>query len=99
MKNKRPTFEKFKKRALQNEELKAAYELLGPEFELLEKFIRARKKAHCSQLELAKRLNIQQPTIARLEKGGYTTTSVSKLVRIADALGYSVKISLLHKKT
>lgn len=98
MKNKRPSFEEFKKRALQNEEVKTAYELLGPEFELIEKFIKARKKAHFSQLELAKRLNLQQPTIARLEKGGYTTTSVGKLAKVADALGYSIKISLLPKK-
>lgn len=98
MTNKRPSFEAYKKKALQNEEVKAAYDLLGPEFDLLEKFIKARKRTHCSQLELAKRLNLQQPTIARLEKGGYTTTSVGKLVKIADALGYSMKISLLPKK-
>ncbi len=48
--------------------------------------------------KLAQRLKLQQPAIARLEKGGYTRTSVAKLSRIADALGYSIKISLAPKK-
>jgi len=46
--SKRPSFEEYKKRAMQNKELKAAYDLLEPEFTLLEKFIKARKKARCS---------------------------------------------------
>ncbi len=99
MKNKRPSFAAYKKRALENKELKTAYDLLEPEFALLEKFIKARKKARYSQSELAKRLHLQQPAIARLEKGGYTTTSVGKLAQVADALGYSMKISLSPKKT
>lgn len=96
--SKRPSFETFKKTALKDEKFKAEYDLLGEEFELTEKFIKARKKANCSQLELAQRLDLQQPAIARLEKGGYATTSVSKLAKVADALGYSVKISLEPKK-
>ena len=97
--SKRPSFAAFKKRVLQNKDVKAAYDLLESEFALLEKFIKARKKAHCSQLELAERLDLQQPAVARLEKGGYMTTSVSKLAKVADALGYSLKVSLLPKKT
>jgi hypothetical protein len=60
MKSKRPSFAAYKKRALQNEELKAAYDLLELEFALLEKFIKARKKSRFSQLELVERLNLQQ---------------------------------------
>jgi Helix-turn-helix. len=97
--SKRPSFEAFKKRALENEEVKAAYDLLEPEFAVLDKFIRARKKARCSQSELAERLDLQQPAIARLEKGGYVATSISKLAKVADALGYSMKVSLSPKKT
>lgn len=96
--SKRPNFDEFKKKALQDKEVKAEYDLLETEFALLEKFIKARKKARYSQLELAKKLKLQQPSIARLEKGGYSSTSVAKLSRIADALGYSMKISLAPKK-
>jgi DNA-binding XRE family transcriptional regulator len=96
--NKRPNFETFKKTAMKDEAFKAEYELLGPEFELIQKFIKARRKAHYSQQELAQKLKLQQPAIARLEKGGYATTSVAKLSKVADALGYSIKISLTPKK-
>lgn len=96
--SKRPDFKTFKKEALQDKEFKAEYELLRSEFELMQKLIKARKKARVSQQELAERLEVQQPAIARLERGGYTTTSVSKLSRVADALGYSIKISLSPKK-
>jgi predicted transcriptional regulator len=96
--NKRTSFESFKKKALKDQEVQVAYDLLSTEFMLLEKFIKARKKAKISQLELADKLNLQQPSIARLEKGGYATTSVTKLAKIADTLGYSIKISLLPKK-
>lgn len=96
--NKRPTFAEFKEEVLKDPESRAEYDALELEFSLLRKFIKARKKAAYSQLDLANKLNLQQPAIARLEKGGYTTTSISKLSRIADALGYSVKISLAPKK-
>lgn len=95
---KRPTFEEFKKESLQDKEVRAEYDLLEAEFALLEQFIKARKKVRCSQSQLAEKLNVQQPAIARLEKGGYSTTSVAKLARVADALGYSMKISLKPKK-
>lgn len=99
MTKKRPTFEQFKKRALQDKDFKAEYDLLEAEFSVIEKFIKARKKAHYSQTQLANKLKLQQPTIARLEKGGYATTTVSKLAKVADALGYSMKISLSPKKS
>ncbi len=97
--SKRPSFDEFKKKVLQDPEAKAAYDLLEPEFALLRQFIKARKKARCSQVDLAERLDLQQPAIARLERGGYTTTSVGKLAKIADALGYKLKVSLSPKKT
>ena len=55
----------------------------------------ARKAEKISQEDLAKRLNVQQPCIARLENGGYSSTSVAKLAKISRALGYSLKISLI----
>lgn len=44
--SKRPSFAAFKKRVLQNKDVKAAYDLLESEFALLEKFIKARKKTY-----------------------------------------------------
>lgn len=96
--NKRPTFKAFKKTALKSKKFRVEYEALRPEFELIKQFIEARKNAHLSQMALAKRLHLQQPAIARLEKGGYSRTSVTKLSKLAKAMGYSLRISLVPKK-
>ena len=98
MKNKRPTLENYEQEAFKNEDFKAEYEALRPEFELIKKFIQARQKAQISQIDLAQRLKVQQPSIARLEKGGYASTSINRLSRVANALGYDLKISLQAKK-
>ena len=95
----RPSFKEFKEEALKDEVFKAEYEALRAEFELVAQFVKARKKADLSQVELAKRLRVKQPLIARLEKGGYSSTSFAKLSRVANALGYSLKVSLQAKKS
>lgn len=96
--NKRPDFKAFKEEALQDATFKMEYEALRPEFELIRQFIKARKKANISQTDLAKKLKLQQPAIARLEGGAYATTSIAKLSKVAQALGYSLKVSLQAKK-
>ena len=96
--NKNLSFDAFKKKMLKDKEFKKEYDALGPEFELMIAFIKARKKKHISQVELAKRLKAQQPSIARLERGGYASTTVAKLSKVADAMGYNLKVSLHAKK-
>ena len=95
--NKRPSFKDFKERILKDEKVREAYEALRPEFELMMEFIKARKKAKISQQELAKKLKTKQPTIARFENGAYARASVAKLSQVANALGYSLKVSLEAK--
>ena len=46
--SKKPSFEEFKKKSLRDKKIKAEYDLLRTKFELLEKFIKARKKARYS---------------------------------------------------
>lgn len=96
--NKQLDFKIFKEEVLKNAKVRAAYEALRPEFELMMAFIKARKAAKISQKDLAKKLKLQQPSIARLESGGYAKTSISKLSKVANILGYSLKISLQAKK-
>ncbi len=95
---KRPSIEEFKERELQDPVFRAEYEAGCPELELLEQFILARKKSKLSQVELAKRLKSQQPAIARLEKGGYANASINNLNKVANALGYSLHVSLKANK-
>jgi len=95
--SKRLNLKDFKEEALKNARVREEYESLRPEFELLMEFINARKTVKLSQEDLAKKLKVQQPSIARLENGGYSTTSVAKLAKIAKALGCELKISLRFK--
>lgn len=92
------SFKAFKDNALKDENFKVEYEALTKELEIISKFIKARKKANLSQQDLAKKLKTKQPSIARLEQGGYSSTSVAKLSKVADALGYNLKVSLQAKK-
>jgi DNA-binding XRE family transcriptional regulator len=92
------TFDELHKRLLKDPEYVKEFESLSPEFEVLDQFIKARKKARMTQKELAKRLKAQQPSIARLEKGGYANTSISQLGKIANEMGYNLHISLKAKK-
>lgn len=94
---KKTSFEAFEKEALKDPKVRAEYEALRPEFELMIAFINARKAAKISQEDLAKKLKVQQPSVARLESGGYAKTSIATLAKVAHALGYSIKISL-HKR-
>jgi len=95
---KRPTFEEYEKEALKDPAFKAEYEKLRLEFDLIKEFIKARNKAGLSQMDLAHRLGMQKRSIIRLEGGGYACISVNKLSRIAQVLGYDLKISLQAKK-
>lgn len=91
-------FQTFRKKSFRDEAFVKEYEALRPEFDLVNAFIKARKKAHLSQSVFAKRLHLQQPAIARLEKGGYSNTSITNLSKFARALGYTLKISLVPQR-
>jgi ribosome-binding protein aMBF1 (putative translation factor) len=52
----------------------------------------ARTEAGLTQAQLAKKIQSQQPVIARLEDADYEGHSLSMLQRIADALGKKIKL-------
>jgi transcriptional regulator with XRE-family HTH domain len=58
---------------------KAEYDALGPEFALAEVMIKARKEAGLSQAEVAERMGIAQPNVARLESGRASPTFATLL--------------------
>ena len=71
---------------------RAAYEDLGPEFELARTLIEARTRAGLSQAQLAKRMKTTQSVIARMESGR-VRPSTKTLERVARATGTRLKIS------
>ncbi len=86
------SFKKFKAELLKDEEVKREYDLLAPEFELVESIIAKRIKKGYTQVELADRAHTTQSAIARLESGRYNPT-VAFLQKVSLALGSNLRIS------
>ncbi|MQX38498.1 helix-turn-helix domain-containing protein [Roseospira navarrensis] len=71
---------------------RAAYETLGPSFDLARAMIEARARAGLTQAQLAERMATTQSVIARLESGR-TQPSTKTLVRLAEATGTRLRIT------
>ena len=87
------TFKQFKRKALKNPVVKAEYEALKPEYEVVKTIISQRIKRGWSQTELAKAVGSRQPVISRLERGE-GNPSLSTLHKIARALDLSLEVSM-----
>ncbi len=87
------TFKQFKTKALKDSVVKAEYEALGPEYEVVKTIIKERVKRGWSQTELAEAIGSKQPVISRLERGD-SNPSLQTLSRIAKALDLSLKVSM-----
>lgn len=87
------TFKQFKAKALKDSVVKAEYEVLGPEYEIVKIIISQRIKRGWSQTELAEAIGSRQPVISRLESGD-SNPSLQTLQRIAKALDLSLKVSM-----
>ena len=87
-------FRQHKEKLIKNPKVRTEYERLGPEFLLAQSLIRARLKKGWTQAELARRVGMQQPNIARLEGGNYDRVSLPTLKKVARALGAEIEINL-----
>lgn len=83
-----------KERLLKNAKVRKEYDKLEPEFQLAQSLITARLKKGWTQAELARRVGMQQPNIARLEGGNYDRVSLPTLKKIARALGTRIQLKL-----
>ena len=89
------THKELKKKALERPEVKAEYDRLADDFELLDEFLKARTAAGITQEELAKRIGTTQSAIARLESGkGKHSPSLATLQKYARALGCRLEVHL-----
>ena len=82
----------LKKAALQRSGVKAEYEALNSEFELLRQMLGARTKAGMSQADVAIRMGTHAPAITRLESAlgsGKHSPSFDTLKRYAEAAALS----------
>lgn len=88
----------FKKQWLKDPAIKAEYERLGPEFQLIRHLIEARARAGLTQAQLAERMGTRQAAIARLESGRIQP-SLKTLRRYARATGTRLTFSLEPEET
>jgi len=72
------------------------YETLGEEFALVETLVRARNAHGLTQSQVAERLGVAQPAVARIESG--RNVSLKTLRRYAGALGCRLEVHLVPAK-
>src|SRR3990167_3021226 len=90
----------IEKRVMSNPETKALYERKRREIELALLMRKTREKANLSQEDVAERMHTTRSAVSRLESSGTGrhSPSLETLLKYAQALGYSMKINLVHAK-
>lgn len=94
--------EKFKARALARPEVRAEYDKLAEEFELLDEILKARAASGLTQAQLAERIGTTQSAVARMENalanGRKHSPTIATLRRYAAALGYRVQVRFVKER-
>ena len=62
------SYKDYKKRALQNPEVKEKYDALQPEYDIIQAMIDARVQQNMTQKDLSAKTGITQADISRIEK-------------------------------
>lgn len=91
------THEELKALALSDPKVKAEYDALEDEFNLLHEMLSARKAAGLSQEEVARKMGTKQTAVARIESTGKHSPSLSTLRRYAKAVGCSLSVKFIPK--
>jgi len=73
---------------------RAQVDELVNEIRIEQKLAALRRKRGLTQIQLAKRLGVSQPVLARMEAGHIKNLQLKTLVRTAAALGARVKIDI-----
>ncbi len=90
----------FIQKLMKDPKFKAEYEALTPEFELLEKMLKARLAAGLTQAQIAKKMHTTTSVIGRLETAGGNkrhSPSLRTLERYAAAAGCKIKIDFVSQ--
>lgn len=87
-------FDRHLAEMMKDDEFKAEYEALKPEYELRRQLIQARLESKMTQKQLAEKVGTKQSNIARLESGNYNP-SIQFLQKVADALNKKISVALV----
>jgi len=94
------THEELKSAALARADVRAEYDALAPEFELLRRMLQARKQAGLTQEEVAERMGTKRSAVARLESTlatGQHSPSIATLQKYAKAVGRKLEIRFVRE--
>lgn len=88
------SYNEYKKKALQDPEVRAEYDALQPEYDIIQAMIDARNKEGLTQKELSERTGITQADISRIENGT-RNPSLAMMKRLAQGLGMRLKLEFI----
>lgn len=88
------SYKEYKEKVLQNPEIKAEYDVLQPEYDIIQAMINARIKQNITQKELSVRTGITQADISRIENGT-RNPSLNMVKKLAQGLGMQLKIEFI----
>jgi predicted transcriptional regulator len=83
-------FKDFKKELLKNPSIRHEYDALEHKYTIIQSMIARRTELYLSQRDLARLVGMQQPAIARLERGDNNIT-LGTLCRVAHALELNIE--------
>ena len=92
------SYKDYKKRALQNPEVKAEYDTLQPEYDIIQAMIDARVQQNMTQKDLSTKTGITQADISRIENGT-RNPSLSMVKKLAHGLGMQLKLEFVPMPT
>lgn len=89
------SYKEYKEKALQDPEVRAEYEALQPEYDIIQAMIDARNEQHITQKELSERTGITQADISRIENGT-RNPSLAMVKRLAEGLGMQLRVEFIR---
>lgn len=81
---------------MQNPEVKAEYDALQPEYDIIPTMIDARVQQNMTQKDLSARTEITQADISRIENGT-RNSSLNMVKKLAQGLGMQLKLEFIPK--
>ena len=87
-------YNEFKQELLKNPIVKAEYDALAPEYDIIQAMIDARKEQNITQKELSLRTGITQADISRIENGN-RNPSLNMLKKLAKGLGMTLRVEFV----
>ena len=81
---------------MQNPEVKAEYDALQPEYDIIQTMIDARVQQNTTQKDLSARTEITQADISRIENGT-RNSSLNMVKKLAQGLGMQLKLEFIPK--